>query len=91
MARRVHNAYVETRTARAKLKAGRSYYWTRLEDGLHLGYSRQKGTGKWVVRFYLGKVRWMYRGRETTRNYEKRVIGQADDHSDANGLTILTY
>ena len=32
-----------------------------------------------------------YRGRETIRNYEKKVIGQADDFSDANGVTVLTF
>lgn len=44
------------------------------------------------MRFYLGKdVRHYYRGKESVKNYEKRVIGEADDFSDANGITILTY
>jgi integrase len=92
MARRVRNSDIETKQARRKLKQRGLPYWTRLEEGLHLGYRRQSESGKWVVRFYLGKdVRWVYRGKQTTKNYEKRVIGEADDFSDANGVTILDY
>jgi hypothetical protein len=63
-----------------------------LEGGLHLGYRRLKSsTGRWVARFYLGRdVRWVYRGKESIKAYEKKVIGQAD-FSDADGLAILTY
>lgn len=93
MARRVRNSNLETRSAREKLKRRGLPYWTRLEEGLHLGYRRPKsGAGKWVVRFYLGReVQWVYRGKPATKNYEKKVIGEADDFSDGNGVTILTY
>jgi integrase len=92
MARRVRNADVETREARRKLKRKGVPYWTRLEEGLHLGYRRQKGTGKWVVRHYLGKdVRWVYRGKEAVKSYEMKVIGVADDFTDADGVKVLTF
>jgi integrase len=48
--------------------------------------------GKWVVRFYLGRdVQWQYRGKTSTRRYEKNVIGEADDYGDADGLTTLSF
>ena len=83
MARRVRNASLETRTARLKLTPRGLPYWVNLEQGLHLGYRRLKSTGRWVVRFYLG--------RESAKAYEKKVIAQADDYSDADGVRILTY
>jgi integrase len=85
--RRVRNAKIETRSSRLKLPPSRNPYWTSLAEGLHLGYDR----GKWIVRFYLGKVEWQYRGKETTRRYEKKVIGTADDYGDADGLTVLSF
>lgn len=92
MARRVRNANLETRSAREKLKRRGLPYWTRLEEGLHLGYRRPKsGAGKWVVRFYIGSVQWVYRGQAASKNYEKKVIAEADDFSDANGVTILSF
>jgi integrase len=91
MPRRVRNTHLETRSARAKLAPRRNPYWQRLADGLHLGYVPRRGGGKWVARFYLGGVAHEYRGRSTIRNYEKRVIGEADDHADADGLTALSY
>src|SRR5215472_8719447 len=92
MSRRVRNASLETRTARLKLAPRGLPYWVSLETGLHLGYRRLKGTGKWVVRFRLGKdVHWFYRGKPSHKVYEKRVIAQADDYSDADGIKVLTY
>jgi integrase len=92
MARRVRNSNLETRSAREKLKRRGLPYWARLEEGLHLGYRRPKsGAGKWVVRFYLGSVESVYRDKPSTKNYLKQVIAEADDFSDANGVTILDY
>lgn len=79
MGRRIRNAHLETRSARSKLTPRGNPYWQGLEAGLHLGYRRLKGIGgKWIVRFYQGR-------------YEQRVIAEADDYSDANGHTVLTY
>jgi integrase len=83
MARRVIHTNLQTRTARLQLAVRGLPYWVLLESGLHLGYRRLKGTGKWLVRRYLG--------RGSTKNYEMRVIAQADDYSDADGEVILTY
>jgi integrase len=91
MPRRVRNTHLETRSARAKLTARRNPYWTRLAEGLHLGYVPRRGGGKWVARFYLGNVQWHYRGRASVRHYEKKIIGEADDYADANGVTVLNF
>jgi hypothetical protein len=92
MARRVRNSNLETRQARHKLAKRRHPYWTRLEEGRHLGYRRLSGAGKWVFRVYLGKdVRWVWRGKETEKHYQARVIGETDDFSDANGVSILSF
>jgi len=92
MPRRVRNTPLETRAARHRLKEQRNPYWTSLAEGLHLGYVPRHAGGKWVVRFYLGRdVQWQYRGRLTQRAYEKIIIGQADDYSDADNLTVLSF
>jgi hypothetical protein len=54
MARRVRNSQVETRSSRLKLAPRRNPYWTSLNEGLHLGYTRGTGGGKWVVCRSLG-------------------------------------
>jgi hypothetical protein len=91
MPRRVRHSYLETRSARAKLAPRRNPYWTRLSEGLHLGYVPRRSGGKWVARCYLGGVHQEYRGRISIRNYEKRIIGQADDFADADNLTVLSF
>jgi integrase len=91
MARRVRHSNIETKQQRKGLQRRRRPYWVRLESGLHLGYRRQAGAGTWIMRTYLGTVRWIYRGKESERHYQSRVIGESDDFSDANGITILTY
>jgi integrase len=87
MARTVREASLETRAARERLKARGKPYYRFLEEGLHLGYRKPKGRrggrpagGKWVERFYVGR-----------QAYEVRVIGEADDFSDADGVKILTF
>jgi len=48
---------------------------------LHLGYRRHADmAGPWIVRRYIGH-----------QQYREEAIGIADDLSDSNGLTILTY
>jgi len=65
---------------RLKLKARGKPYDRRLEEGLHLGYRRLKGAGKWVARLYGG-------GQE----YTVQTLELADDFSDANGATVLSF
>jgi integrase len=82
MARRVANRGLESRSARLKLRGRGKPYFTRLDEGLHLGYRRLTGTrsGKWVVRFYTGK-----------QSYAVETIATADDLSDANSVDVLSY
>ncbi len=54
MARTVRDAKLESRTARAALKPAGKPYWRALDEGLHVGYRKGQGAGKWVVRRYAG-------------------------------------
>jgi integrase len=54
-----------------------------VERGIHLGYRRLKNQGRWVIRRHLGKG--------SRKTYAMKVIGEADDTSDADGITVLTY
>ncbi len=80
MSRRVRDARLETREARAKLKARRKPYWRLLVEGRHLGYYKGPQGGKWLLRVYRGQGK-----------YIERVLGLADDHIDASGGDILRY
>ena len=51
MSRAVQDAKLESRAARARLKARGKPYWRGVEPGLHLGYRKARsGPGSWVVR-----------------------------------------
>ena len=85
MARRLRDKNIETREARAKLKASPNPYWRAIGRGLHLGYRKGKTGGVWVVRKFVG-------GKEgTSYKYDVRTIAQADDREDANGIEILDF
>ena len=71
---------LDTRTARLKLTARHDPYWISVGPGLSLGYRRGAQAGAWYCRRYLG-----------SRRYEYNHLGHADDFSNANGETILTY
>lgn len=80
MARDVKDAKIGTRTARRDLAPAAKPYYRALDTGLHLGYRKGKRGGKWVMRWYAGKG-----------DYRMEVIGQADDHQDADGETVLDF
>jgi integrase len=81
MARRIKDASLDSKAARRKLVPRSKPYWRSVERGLHLGYRRHaNAAGPWVVRQYAGDQR-----------YAETAIGIADDLSDADGVTILTY
>lgn len=86
MARTARAGYLETRTARLKLKPVKSPYWGRTgKAGVHLGYRRRKPHGKdangtWVARRYAGDGA-----------YQTEGFAEADDYSDADGVSVLTY
>jgi len=86
MARTARAGYLETRTARLKLKPAKAPYWSRSgKAGVHLGYRRRKPHGKdangtWVARRYSGDG-----------TYQTEGFAEADDFSDADGVSFLTY
>jgi integrase len=90
MARKVQNATIDSRTARDKLPVRAKPYYVALVPGeLHLGYRRRRkgrgSQGRWLVRRYLG----MDAGG--VGRYSEQDIGLADDHLDADGVTIFNY
>jgi integrase len=80
MARTVRDANLETRTARARLKASGKPYYRAIGPGLHLGYRKGKAGGKWVMRSYVGQG-----------DYKVYTIATADDSADADGVAVLDY
>lgn len=82
MARTVRNAKIDTRSARAKLKARREPYWTPIQTGCALGYRKGATGGTWVARFYnpAGQPKLTY-----------HALGAADDAMDGDGTTALSY
>jgi integrase len=81
MARTVKDANLQSREARRRLKARGKPHYKILEEGLHLGYRKPRsGAGKWVARRYVGK-----------QSYEVEVIALADDLSDSNDATVLSF
>ena len=80
MARTVRDAKLETRTARAALKASGKPYFRAIDEGLHLGYRKGRLGGKWVIRRYVGN-----------QSYAVETIGAADDTLDADGAVILSF
>lgn len=68
------------RESRLKLKARGKPHYKLLEEGLHLSYRKPKtGAGEWVVRLYGGE------------DYKVEIIELADDLSDANDATVLSF
>ena len=80
MAKRVRDLGLETRAARAKLKARGKPYYKSIGDGLHLGYRKGSTVGKWVVRRYVGD-----------QDYKVETIATADDVEDADGNKVLNF
>jgi hypothetical protein len=73
MARKIRNAELDSKKARAELVARPKPYWGSVERGLHIGYRRLAGrAGSWTARHYDGE-----------QGYTTEVIGIADDFSDA--------
>jgi len=79
MARTIKDARLDTRTARLELAESRKPVWRSVDRGLALGYRRGKRGGVWLGRRF-----------KDGRYIEKR-LGTADDLTDADGLTVLSY
>jgi integrase len=80
MSKTVRERKLDSPAARAKLKASGKPYWRSIDPGLHLGYRKGLTGGVWVFRRYLGNEK-----------YKVETIGPADDHSAANGDTVLDF
>jgi hypothetical protein len=80
MARRLQDSTLDSRAARLKLKPRGEPYYRTVERGIHVGYRRRSNAaGTWLLRcFREGK-------------YRADRIGIADDLSDADGGTVLSY
>ena len=73
---------MDNRTQRLKLGMRNKPYWVPIEEGGHLGYYRGARVTKWLAR---------YREPGSELDYQQETIGQADDYSDANEDTILSW
>jgi integrase len=81
MARTVRDNQLGNRTVREKLKIRGKPYWRGIEEGLSIGYRSLRGrSGTWTARSYIGN-----------QKYSFYVIGTADDRSDADGITVLSF
>src|SRR5262249_7804091 len=76
MARRVKDTTLDNRTARLKLTPRPEPYWKTVERGTHLGY--RAGPSTWIMRTY-------------SDGYTFKRIGLADDHAEANGVSVLDF
>ena len=79
MPRASRDAKLETRTARAKVKAHHEPYWVSIGKTLHLGYRKGTSGGSWIARAYIDG------------SYRKKKLGRADDFQDPDGQTVLDY
>lgn len=82
MGRTVRDHRLENRAAREKLVARSEPYWRTINQGAHLGYYRGARVAKWVAR---------WRAPGATGGYAKVTLGEADDHTDADGERVLNY
>ena len=80
MSKTVRERKFDSPAARAKLKYSGKPYWRSIDPGLHLGYRKGLAGGVWVLRRYLGNEK-----------YKVETIGPADDHSPADGDTVLDF
>ena len=80
MPRAVKESKLDTRAARSKLPVATKPYYRALDHGLHLGYRKNKKSGRWVARFYDGQG-----------GYVTETLGTADDYSEADGVRVLDW
>lgn len=80
MARTLHDARLDSRASRKRLKARREPYWRSISEGLAIGYRKGSKGGTWIARHY---------GAERGRRYS--AVGTADDIADADGEHVLSF
>ena len=82
MPRTLRDSKLNSREARSRLKVQGKPYKRLIEPGLHLLYRRLAGRpGSWAVRKYLGNQAYA----------ESSLNAVADDFSDADGVTVLSF
>lgn len=80
MARRLRDSTLDSREARRKLAPRGEPYYRSVEKGVHLGYRRRAdAAGTWLIRHFNGSA------------YRADRLASADDLSDADGITVLSY
>jgi integrase len=79
MPRTVRNPKLDTRSARAKLPARATIYWTSLAPGCALGYRKGPKGGVWIAKFVGGGLR------------QQQALGPADDALDPDGVLAIGY
>ena len=72
---------IHDRKQRRRLDVRAKPYFTRLADGVHIGYRKGKSTSRWVVRRYNGAT------------YTMKTLHDAepDDHNAADGKHFLNF
>jgi integrase len=80
MARTLHDAKLDTRASRQRLRRRREPYWRSISGGLAVGYRKGIKGGTWIARHYSA---------EHGRRYQS--IGTADDVADADGAHVLSF
>src|SRR5215471_13331701 len=80
MARHARASNLESRSARLKLQVAKKPIFTKIGDGIGLGYRRNKTAGIWVVRAADGK------GGNWTK-----AFATADDFEEADDGKVLTF
>ena len=81
MPRQVREANLSTREARTRLAVAKKPYYRALDEGLHLGYRKNRSGSAWVIRWYKGA------GAYQTEN----LAGRPDDVLTADGSTVLNW
>ncbi|ATY31091.1 tyrosine-type recombinase/integrase [Sphingomonas psychrotolerans] len=81
MARTLGETRIQDRTARSRLAHRDKPYWRMLSEGAHVGYFRGRVKGSWSARYHC----------PIRAEYVRAIIGEADDHREADGITILNY
>jgi len=80
MARAIRNAKLDTRSARTKCEVRREPHWQKISKGCYIGYRRSSDGGTWIARL---------RDEHGAQHYE--ALGAADDHREADALTVFSF
>src|SRR5215469_14556501 len=80
MARTLHDARLDTRAPRLRLKRRREPYWRSVSEGQAVGYRKGTKGGTWIARHYSA---------EQGRRFH--AIGTADDVTDADRQHVLSF